>query len=85
MKLYFTDEQKAHERNKIFLEEDDLLLEGEYVEGEGRKYMISGVATIEGERYHEFEVLFELSEDVSEDLESIMNTDWEWYEFNFEV
>ena len=83
MKLYFTEEQKTQELNKIYLEEDDVLLEGEYVEGEGRKYMISGVATVEGERYHEFEVLFQLAEDASEDLESIMNTDWEWYDYNF--
>lgn len=83
MKLYFTDDQKSKELNKIYLEEDDLLLEGEFVEGEGRKYLISGVATVEGERYHEFEVVFELAADASEDLESIMNTEWEWYDFNF--
>lgn len=83
MKIYFTNEQKEQELNKIFLEEDDLLLEGEFVEGEGRKYIISGIATIEGERYHDFEVTFELSDDVSDDLESIMNTEWEWYDFKF--
>ncbi|NCC15419.1 MAG: hypothetical protein EOM28_03565 [Clostridia bacterium] len=83
MRLYFTEEQKQQELHKIFLEEDDLLLEGVYVEGVGRKYLISGVATIEGERYHEFEVVFELVDDASEDLEAIMNTEWEWYDFNF--
>ncbi len=83
MKLYFTEEQKEQELNRIYLEEDELLLEGEYIEGEGRKYLISGIATIEGERYHEFEVVFELSEDASEDIMSIMNTEWEWYDFNF--
>lgn len=83
MKLYFTEEQKKQELNKIYLEQDELLLEGEYVEGEGRNYMISGVATVEGERYHGFEVVFELAADASADLESIMNTDWEWYDFNF--
>ncbi|MFV0314725.1 MAG: hypothetical protein ACK5I7_06425 [Anaerotignum sp.] len=83
MKLYFTNEQKEQELNKIFIEEDDLILEGEFVEGEGRKYIISGIATIEGERYHDFEVTFELSGDVSDDLESIMNTEWEWYDFKF--
>ncbi|WP_352401108.1 hypothetical protein [Anaerotignum sp.] len=83
MKLFFTEEQKQQERNKIYLEEDDLLLEGEYVEGEGRNFLISGIATVEGERYHDFEVVFELVHDVAQDLESIMNTDWEWYDFNF--
>lgn len=84
MKLYFTEEQKARDLNKIYLEEDDLLLEGEYLEGEGKNYMISGVATVEGERYHDFEVLFALVEEAAEDMESIMSTEWEWYEFNFD-
>ena len=83
MKLYFTEEQKEQELNKIYLEEDDLLFEAEYVEGEGRNYLISGIATIEGERYHEFEIIFELTEDAPEDPTSIINTEWAWYEFKF--
>lgn len=83
MKLFFTEEQKEQELHKIFLEEDDLLLEGEFVEGEGRKYTITGVATIEGERYRDFEVVFEIEGDVVETLESIMNADWDSYGFHF--
>ncbi len=82
MKLVFTEEQIKDEVNKIYLEEDDLLMEGEYVEGEGRHYVISGVATIEGERYHAFEIEFELVEEPADGtLETIMETDWEWYDF----
>lgn len=82
MKLVFTEEQIKDEVNKIYLEEDDLLMEGEYVEGEGRHYVISGVATIEGERYHAFEIEFELVEKPADGtLETIMETDWEWYDF----
>ena len=51
MKLTFTEEQIANELHKIYLEEDDLLMEGEFVTGEGKNYIITGVATIEGERY----------------------------------
>lgn len=83
MKLYFTEEQKAKELHKIFLEEDDLLLEGEFVEGTGKVYTITGVATIEGERYRDFEVVFELMEETDGTLEAIMDTDWESYHFNF--
>jgi len=83
MKLHFTEEQKEQELNKLYLEEDDLLLEAEFVEGEGRKFLISGVATIEGERYHEFEIICELAEDASEDPVSVINADWVWYDFNF--
>ncbi|WP_312043547.1 hypothetical protein [Anaerotignum sp.] len=83
MKLHFTEEQKKQELNKFYLEEDDLLLEAEFLEGEGKNFLISGVATIEGERYHEFEIVFELAEDASEDPVSIINADWVWYDFNF--
>ena len=82
MKLTFTEEQIANELHKIYLEEDDLLMEGEFVTGEGKNYVITGGATIEGERYHEFEIEFELTEEPAEEtLEEIMQTDWEWYDF----
>ena len=75
MKLTFTEEQIANELHKI-------LMEGEFVTGEGKNYVITGVATIEGERYHEFEIEFELTEEPAEEtLEAIMQTDWEWYDF----
>ena len=62
MKLTFTEEQIANELHKIYLEEDDLLMEGE--------------------RYDEFEIEFELTEEPAEEtLEAIMQTDWEWYDF----
>ena len=66
MRLTFTEQEIQQELNKIYLEEDDLLMEGEWLEGEWRHYIISGVATIEGERYHEFEIEFELLEDPQE-------------------
>lgn len=47
MRLTFTEQEIQQELNKIYLEEDDLLMEGEWLEGEGRHYIISGVATIE--------------------------------------
>ena len=82
MKLTFTEEQIANELHKIYLEEDDLLMEGEFVTGEGKNYIITGVATTEGERYHEFEIEFELTQEPAEEtLEAIMQTDWEWYDF----
>ena len=82
MKLVFTEEQIAKELNRIYLEEDALLMEGEFVTREGKQYIITGVATIEGERYHEFEIAFELTRPPAEEtLEAIMETDWEWYDF----
>ena len=82
MKLTFTEEQIKSELNKFYLEEDDLMMEGEYITGEGKNYIISGVATIEGERYHEFEIEFELLEEPAEQtIEAIMAVEWDWYDF----
>ena len=58
MKEYFTQQQIDQELHKIYIEEDDLLLEGEFIEGEGKHYVITGIATIEQERYHDFEIEF---------------------------
>ncbi len=82
MRFEFTEEQKKNGINMIEIEEDELILEGEYVEGEGKNYVITGIATIEGERYHEFQVEFELVEEPSsESLGDIMETEWEWYDY----
>lgn len=82
MKLTFTEEQIKSELNKFYLEEDDLMMEGEYITGEGKNYVISGVATIEGERYHDFEIEFELLEEPAEEtIEAIMAAEWDWYDF----
>lgn len=80
MKWIFTEEQK--EQHKFYLEEDDLLMEGEKLEGEGKHYVLTGVATIEGERYHDFEIEFALLEEPEEEaIEAIMAAEWDWYDF----
>lgn len=82
MKFYFSEEQKQQKLNHIYLEEDDLLLEGETLEGEGKNYIITGIATVEGERYHDFQVEFELVQLPKEaSIEAVMDEDWEWYDF----
>ena len=82
MKLVFTEEQIAKELNKFYLEEDELLMEGEFITGEGKNYIISGVATIEGERYHEFEIEFALlNEPAEQSVDAIMSEEWDWYDF----
>ena len=53
-----------------------------YNTGEGKNNIISGVATIEGERYHEFEIEFELLQEPAEQtIEAIMAEEWDWYDF----
>ena len=76
------DVLRAGQKVEFYLEEDDLMMEGEYITGEGKNYIISGVATIEGERYHEFEIEFELLEEPAEEtIEAIMAVEWDWYDF----
>lgn len=80
MKWSFTEEQK--EQYKFYLEEDDLAMEGETLEGEGKHYVLTGVATIEGERYHDFEIEFELMQEPEEEtIEAILAEEWDWYDF----
>ena len=78
----FTPEEKEREIQKIYLEEDELLMEGESLRGEKGHYILQGTATIEGERYHDFEIEFQLEEEpASEEPEAILNASWDWYDF----
>lgn len=82
MKQYFTEAQKEEGLHIVEIEEDDLSLEGEWVEGEGRNYVIGGIATIEGERYHDFQIEFALLEDpAGDELEDILAVPWDWYDY----
>ena len=82
MKEYFSEEQKNRELNNVYLKEEDVTLSGEFIEGEGKSYIITGEAIIDGEAYKDFEIEFELSEEPSEEtIEEIMSTEWEWYDY----
>jgi len=82
MKAYFSEEQKQKELNKIELEEDEVIILGEFIEGSGKSYIIRGSAIIDGETYRDFEVEFELVNEPNEEtIEDIMEVDWEWYDY----
>lgn len=82
MKFFFTEEDIKNEVNKIYIEEDDVLLEGEYIEGEGIDYVLTGSAIIEGEKYNEFQVQFALLEEPEEETaKAIIEKEWDWYDF----
>lgn len=82
MKEYFTKEQIDQEYHRIWLEEDDVLFFGEYLEGEGKNYCLTGKAVIEEETYHDFQIAFQLLQlPLSETIEGVMQCDWEWYDF----
>ncbi|MDD3570048.1 MAG: hypothetical protein PHY44_02980 [Lachnospiraceae bacterium] len=82
MKEYFTQEQKEREINKVMIEDDNVLLMGEYIEGEGKSYVLTGSAVIDGETYHDFQVEFELlNEPEEKTAESVMSQEWDWYDY----
>lgn len=82
MKEYFNEEQKLEELNKIEFEEDEVVFSGDYVEGEGKSYIIVGKAIIDGETYQDFKVELELVEEPEEEtIDEIMAVEWEWYDY----
>ncbi len=84
MKFEFNEEQKEKELHIVHLEEDDVVLEGEYIVKEDDNYAIFGVATIDSERFPNFKVVFALEEEIeNETIELLMTTEWEWYDFDF--
>ncbi len=82
MEFLFTEEQKKKGYHEIELEEEQVFLEGEKLEGENGHYILTGVATIDGERYHDFQIEFQTQNlPHSETIEEILDCDWEWYDF----
>lgn len=85
MKIYFTEEDKKEEFNKIELEGEDVILIGEYiepVENEENTYTIVGDAVIEGELYHEFVTVFSLLDEPEEmSARGIAQAEWDWFDY----
>ena len=82
MKEAFGSTHREKGIDVIYIDEDDVLLTCENIEGEGINYTVTGIAKIEGELYHDFRVEFQLAEEPKEEtIEEIMAMDWEWYDF----
>lgn len=82
MKEYFTDSQKKDGINQ--LEIDDVVFSGECIEGEGKNYKLTGFAIIDGEKYNDFIIEFELIEPPKgATVEEIMYIEWDSYDFIF--
>ncbi len=84
MHLTFTQEQIQQNYHKIELPDENIIMEGTSLEGEKGHYVITGIATIDGERYHDFQIEFQLiTQPEPETIENIMDCDWDWYDFLF--
>lgn len=82
MKIVFTPEQIEKDLNKFEIEEDQLVFSGDWIEGEGKNYIISGTANIEGEVYRDFQIEVALTKELDYiTAEAIMNSEWDWYDY----
>jgi len=82
MRYEFTDDDRKNERNRLYLEEDDVLLDGNYIEGDGKHFVLFSDAVVEGEKYHDFETEFETADGEKTDTAAdILGAEWLWYDF----
>ena len=49
MKEYFSDEHRKNGLDIVVIEDDDVTLTCEYIEGNGKNYILTGKALIDGE------------------------------------
>ena len=84
VKAEFTEKHKNSGLHEIELE--DLTLYAESIEGEKGLYKLHGSAIVDGERYPDFTVVFKTEKIPAEEtIEEIMNSDWDWYDYEFIV
>lgn len=82
MKIFFSEEDKSNEANKIHLE--DILFIGDYIEGENLTYKMVGKAIIDEETYNNFIVEFTLKEEPKNlSISNIMDVEWLYYNYIF--
>ncbi len=82
MRFEFNEDEIKEELNRVYIEEDDVLLIGEFIEGEGKDYVLTGSAVIDGETYHDFETEFELVEEINpQSAGDIMKAEWDWCDY----
>ncbi len=84
MRIEFTNYEIENEFNKVYIEEDDAIIVGEFLEGEGKCFTLKGSYIIDGETYRDFEVKITLEKEIKEPTASdIINSEWEYYEYVF--
>lgn len=77
-----TEYELLEEKNKIWLDEDDMELQINFLEKKEDIYFLNCRAIVDGEAYNNFEVEVALVAD--EEITSIsqfMDLEWDWYDF----
>ncbi len=84
MRYETTIEEKEKELNKVFLEEDDMEIQINFIDKLDDIYLLNTRAIIEGEAYNNFEVEVQLvnGEEIT-CVSDILNFEWEWYDLRF--
>ncbi len=82
MKIEATENEIKNEQNKIWLEEDEMELQVNFIEKRDNIYVLNNRAIIDGEAYNNFEVEVQLLEDLDiKSVSDILNAEWDWYDF----
>ncbi len=84
MRYETTIEEKEKELNKVYLEEDDMEIQINFIDKLEDIYLLNTRAIIEGEAYNNFEVEVQLAcnEEIT-CVSDILNFEWEWYDLRF--
>ncbi len=84
MRYETTNEEKEKELNKVFLEEDEMELQINFIDKLDDIYLLNTRAIIEGEAYNNFEVEVQLvnNEEIA-CVADILEFEWEWYDLRF--
>ncbi len=82
MRYETTENEKENELNKIWLEEDEIELQINFIDKKEDVYLLNTRAIIDGEAYNNFEVEVKLlnESDVLTCVGDILNFEWDWYD-----
>ncbi len=81
MRYETTEEEKLNGLNKLFIEEDDMELQINFIDKKDDVYILNTRAIIEGEAYNNFEVEVKLLEDKEITcVADILEFEWDWYD-----
>ncbi len=82
MRIESTENEIKNEQNKIWLEEDEMELQVNFIEKRDDIYVLNNRAIIDGEAYNNFEVEVQLLDDIEiKSVSDILSAEWDWYDF----
>ncbi len=81
MRYETTEEEIKNGQNKLWIEEDDMELQINFIDKKDDVYILNTRAIIEGEAYNNFEVEVKLLNDETVTcVADILTFEWDWYD-----